>query len=189
VENPYQYQQVQPSGYQDASLFQDPNQYNYQNVNQNIYVQSSGPAKVSSDGPWSPVAPQVPVYDSGYVAFLPSPGPAGEQDSETSRSRASSATHSPQPGKSSVPKPRSKKAGGKGKGKGKEKDVNAWEHTVVSKGGLQFVSENVKDEVDMRSGIRKGKLDPETAEKARRIRRMKACWNCWIQKVPVSLVC
>lgn len=56
----------------------------------------------------------------------------------------------------------------------------------MSKGGLQFVSENVKDEVDMRSGIRKGKLDPETAEKARRIRRMKACWNCWIQKVPVS---
>lgn len=74
----------------------------------------------------------------------------------------------------------------KGKEKEKEKDVNAWEHTVVSKGGLQFVSENVKDEVDVRSGIRKGKLDPETAEKARRIRRMKACWNCWIQKVPVS---
>ena len=50
------------------------------------------------------------------------------------------------------------------------------------------MSENVtlKEEVDMRSGIRKGKLDPETAEKARRIRRMKACWNCWIQKVPVS---
>lgn len=117
------------------------------------------------------------------MAFLPSPGPAGEQDSDVSRSRASSATHSPQPGKSRASKPRSKKAGGKGK----EKDAShVWEHTVVSKGGLQFVSENVKEEVDMRSGIRKGKLDPETAEKARRIRRMKACWNCWIQKVPVS---
>ncbi|KUJ15459.1 uncharacterized protein LY89DRAFT_783598 [Mollisia scopiformis] len=182
VENPYQYQQVQSSGYQDAATYQDQNQYSYQTVNHQVFVQTSGPAKVSSDGPWSPVAPQVPVYDSGYVAFLPSPGPAGEQDSETSQSRASSATHSPQPGDSSVSKRRSKKAGGKGK----EKDVSGWEHTVVSKGGLQFVSENVKEEVDVRSGIRKGKLDPETAEKARRIRRMKACWNCWIQKVPCS---
>ncbi|CZR58090.1 uncharacterized protein PAC_07980 [Phialocephala subalpina] len=187
VENPYQYQDVQSTGYQNAGQYLDTNQYSYQSVNQIAYVQTTGPAKVSSDGPWSPVAPQVPVYDSGYVAFLPSPGPAGEQDSEASQSqgqsRASSATHSPQPGKSPVAKSsRSKKASGKGK----EKDVSGWEHTVVSKGGLQFVSENVKEEVDMRSGIRKGKLDPETAEKARRIRRMKACWNCWIQKVPCS---
>lgn len=38
-----------------------------------------------------------------------------------------------------------------------------------------------------RSGVRKGKLDPEVAENARMMRKVTACWNCWTQKVTVSL--
>jgi hypothetical protein len=37
------------------------------------------------------------------------------------------------------------------------------------------------------TGCRTGQLDQKTKEKAHRIRKMGACWNCWVQKVPVSL--
>ena len=35
-------------------------------------------------------------------------------------------------------------------------------------------------------GRRRGKLDRETKRKAARMRQIKACWSCWLLKVPVS---
>jgi hypothetical protein len=33
---------------------------------------------------------------------------------------------------------------------------------------------------------RKGALDAETLRKAREVRKLGACWNCWVMKIPVS---
>lgn len=35
---------------------------------------------------------------------------------------------------------------------------------------------------------RKGALDAETLRKAREVRKLGACWNCWVMKIPVSHV-
>jgi hypothetical protein len=35
---------------------------------------------------------------------------------------------------------------------------------------------------------RKGALDAETLRKAREVRKLGACWNCWVMKIPVSLL-
>lgn len=145
--------------------------------------------KHHSDSPWSPVDPQVTGWSPGFAAFLPSPGPQGENDSQGSSSRASSEPNSPKLSKSRVEKSRaSKKTGGKPtkpKTKTKAKELT-WEHAAICKDGLRFVSENREDE-EKRTGVRSGKLDPDVAEKAKRMRKIKACWKCWIQKVPVSV--
>jgi predicted Zn-ribbon and HTH transcriptional regulator len=39
-----------------------------------------------------------------------------------------------------------------------------------------------------KAACRTGGLDPKTKEKARRIRKVGACWSCWVQKVPVSVI-
>ncbi|KAH7409147.1 hypothetical protein BKA64DRAFT_704932 [Cadophora sp. MPI-SDFR-AT-0126] len=142
--------------------------------------------KHHSDSPWSPVDPQVTGWSPGFTAFLPSPGPQGEHDSEGTSSRASSEPNSPKLSKSRVEKSRaSKKTVGKPiKGKRKTKELT-WEHAAIGKDGLRFVSENREDE-EKRTGVRSGKLDPDVAEKAKRMRKIKACWKCWIQKVPCS---
>lgn len=36
-------------------------------------------------------------------------------------------------------------------------------------------------------GRRKGKLPKKTKEKAARVRKVGACWNCWLLKVSVSI--
>ena len=61
-----------------------------------------------------------------------------------------------------------------------------WEHIVVEKGGLKIVSERRDEEGSHSGGRRTGKLDKEAKEKAARVRKMKACWTCWLLKVPVS---
>ncbi|TVY38797.1 hypothetical protein LSUB1_G005890 [Lachnellula subtilissima] len=132
----------------------------------------------SSDDPWTHYEPyRVPRFDPGYTVFAPSPGPAVENDQEEVRSglsmqKVNSRNHGP----------RSMKSIYKGKERVKER---GWEHAVVQKGGLQLIL-NREEQTSQRGGCRKGKLDPEAAEKARKIRRITACWNCWIQKVPCS---
>jgi hypothetical protein len=63
-----------------------------------------------------------------------------------------------------------------------------WAHIVVDGDGFRpFGHEHGGDgERRKKAGVRTGALDPEAKEKARRIRQMRACWNCWIQKIPVS---
>jgi len=49
-----------------------------------------------------------------------------------------------------------------------------------------FVSQ---DESDSQHSVRgrKGALKPEVSRKVREVRRLGACWNCWVMKMPVSL--
>jgi hypothetical protein len=136
-------------------------------------------SRPSDEAPWTHMEPyRVPRYEPGYTAFAPSPGPAAEQDHEEIRpsapiSRGNSRGQGSRPAKSTS------------KGKERAKASN-WEHAVIQKGGLQLIM-NPDEQTNQRGGCRKGKLDPEAAEKARKIRRITACWNCWIQKVPVHI--
>jgi len=51
-----------------------------------------------------------------------------------------------------------------------------------------FVShdENEGHSVGRGQSRRKGALDAETLRKAREVRKLGACWNCWVMKIPVS---
>ena len=53
-----------------------------------------------------------------------------------------------------------------------------WEHIVVKNGGLRIVSEHYSEEGSYSGG--RGKL------KVARATKVKACWTCWLLKVPVS---
>jgi hypothetical protein len=58
---------------------------------------------------------------------------------------------------------------------------------VIQNDGLRRISEiSSGDSSQEKYGRRKGKLDAKAAEKARRIRKVGACWYCWVMKVPVS---
>ena len=138
------------------------------------------------DAPWTPVDQRMPLYSPGYTAFAPSPGPNVHIDVSYS-SYGYGTVVPPEP---PAPKPSSQSHGevrtssGRRKAsKGKETD-QGWEHVVVAKGRLLTVS---GEETRKPTGCRTGSLDQKTKEKAHRIRKMGACWNCWVQKVPVSL--
>ncbi|KAE9364605.1 hypothetical protein N431DRAFT_354919 [Stipitochalara longipes BDJ] len=51
-----------------------------------------------------------------------------------------------------------------------------------------FVShdENEGQSVGRGQSRRKGALDAETLRKAREVRKLGACWNCWVMKIPCS---
>jgi hypothetical protein len=161
--------------------------YTTQPVQQYQYALPTRSAKLQNgfEAPWTPVDPQVSGFSPGYVAFAPSPGPAGEQNIEETCSRASDVTQAPPAGKlkASSKKPHSSKFSTKGK---KKASSYGWEHIMVAKDGLQRMSENIDKEGSHRSGCRKGELPPEKREKAKRIRQIGACWDCWIQKTHVS---
>ncbi|KAH9224397.1 hypothetical protein DL95DRAFT_452165 [Leptodontidium sp. 2 PMI_412] len=144
--------------------------------------------KYHSNDPWTAADPQVSGYATGFTAYLPdSPGLQEEQDSERDLSRASSELlHSPQLSKSRIEKSRSSNKSSFNSSKGKAKIQEfTWENVAVSKDGLLLMSEN-KEEDKQRTGVRNGKLPREVAEKAKRMRKLKACWRCWNLKVPCS---
>jgi hypothetical protein len=61
-----------------------------------------------------------------------------------------------------------------------------WEHIVVENGGLTHVPRSRETTPYVAGGRRKGKLSDEVKQKAAHVRSMKACWACWVAKVPVS---
>lgn len=150
----------------------------------------------SPDGPWNHMHPsRAPPgkYGPGYSAFAPSPGPAAQQDADELRNGASlQIIEYSEGGNGKVSKKpdrrakcRSPRPPSKAKGKGKVIS-HSWEHhSVVQKDGFALMTKPPEKSA-IRPGIRRGKLDPEAANKARQVRRMTACWNCWIQKVPVT---
>jgi hypothetical protein len=150
-----------------------------------MYTLPSRPAKVQSDfnGPWNHVNQRMPDYPSGYVAFAPSPGPLVDFYIEHA---SAGVTPSPKVNTSSPSREKRFHPGKTPSAKGKDRSAG-WEHTVVAKGGLQRVVETPEEEQRKKGGVRTGALDPIAKEKARRIRQMRACWNCWVQKVPVSV--
>ena len=135
-----------------------------------------------TSGPWTPVEQRVPLYPHGFTAFAPSPGPAAELYVQYGTSVPPSAESHLSPQTHEKQARSGRKSSTKGKGKNHSPE---WEHIVAAKGGLRKVSEIPKKET---RGCRTGELDYETKEKARRIRKVHACWNCWNQKVPVSLI-
>jgi hypothetical protein len=150
------------------------------------YTLPSRPARTQNtfDSPWTPVDPRMPFYPTGFTAFAPSPGPNGEL---YARQGSASAPSSPEASKPS-PSPEKRPRSGRTSAKGKEKDRSTgWEHIVVAKNGLHLVTERPMERATKKSGVRTGGLDPQAKEKARRIRQLRACWNCWVQKVPVSV--
>ena len=142
----------------------------------------------AQDPSWTSENRRVPNYPSGFPAFAPSPGPMVEYY------HGHGGASVPQSPEDTKPEKRShsgKNASAKGKGKGDSKgwehdDSKGWEHAVVAKGGLTYVTVH-SEEPRKKGGVRTGPLGQEARERARKIRQERACWNCWIQKVPVRI--
>jgi len=119
---------------------------------------------------------------------MPSPGPVGEQDADEILHGIPGPSRVSHVKKVKVPEKRIRSTKARSKTKRKEKATEAgWEHTVVRKGGLEFMSNQTEEEAGQRAhGRRRGPLEQEAAEKARRIRKLRACWQCWVLKVPCS---
>ena len=127
----------------------------------------------------------MPAYQSGYVAFAPSPGPNVDPYDQLSTA-STSVPPSPEASPNVERRPSSGRAS-----KGREKEER-WEYVAVANDGLGYLRwdgcANEHDSISRKkSGVRSGKLDRETREKARKIRKVGACWTCWIQKVPVCV--
>lgn len=129
---------------------------------------------------WNPLEHRVPRFDPGYASFGP-PSPSDSLHNETPVS-------SPEDSKSRPSERKKKRTSNPVKSaKGKSKTTLGWEHTVVRKDGLAQLFEYTREEASpKRFGCRKGELLPEIKEKVRRVRKLGACWTCWILKVPVS---
>jgi hypothetical protein len=144
----------------------------------------------ASDAPWTHMHPRGSHrdYEQSFVGFTPSPGPAAEQDDVQRNAATFQVIEFAADSNSKIKKPNTKVRRPKPISKGKAKATeHGWEHhSVIQRGGLQLMTKP-EENPTQRPGIRRGKLDPDAAEKARKIRRMTACWNCWIQKVPVGV--
>jgi hypothetical protein len=128
---------------------------------------------------WNPLEHRVTRYDPGFAGFAPLSPSESLLNGAPPSPPEDSKLRSPKVKASSTRIIKSKK--------GKAKGTLEWEHIVVRKGGLERVCEHVQKEASQKSfGCRKGKLQPEVKEKARRVRKLGACWPCWVLKVPVS---
>jgi hypothetical protein len=164
------------------------------NHQQNVASYSRPPMLADiSDAPWTHMHPRDPQgnYQQSFVGFTPSPRPAVEHEPDTQGSGASFQViefAADSKSKTKTKRPESRIRRPKPISKGKAKAIeHGWEHhSVIQRGGVPLMTKP-EEKVTQRSGIRRGKLDPDAAEKARKIRRMTACWNCWIQKVPVGV--
>lgn len=163
-----------------SSLYQEtPGNYTYQTS----ATESSSPLPKQdvSSPPWNQNNLRVPRYEPGFAAFEGlSPEP------ETLKNIASSRKSKPD-SRAFQKKTNSRSPNGITEPKRNEKAVSpGWEHIVIRKGGLTTVSERKDEEHHGTGGRRKGKLEKEVKEKAARVRKVKACWNCWLLKVPCS---
>jgi hypothetical protein len=136
--------------------------------------------KMPTEDSWNPLEHRVPRYTPAYTAFAPSSPPLNTLEDAVSSSKSPMARSKTFSSKAHSTNTSTKSMKAKG---------ISWQHTVVMKGGVQSVLELAEEKPSKRPravGVRKGALDPKAKEKARRVRRMKACWGCWILKVPVS---
>jgi hypothetical protein len=62
-----------------------------------------------------------------------------------------------------------------------------WHNSIVTpEGQLKYLPGLAAAETNRR-GVRDGHLHPKAAQKAHDLRKIHACWTCWIAKAPVSL--
>ncbi|RDL41411.1 uncharacterized protein BP5553_01390 [Venustampulla echinocandica] len=169
---------------EDIYMGQETNQYMQQEPNHYMsslavppgtQTQASIPSTMlhyGSEPPWTAVTHprRAPSHEPGYAVFAPSPGPAAEQDPEELRHGVASSLV--------VCSEATKR-------KRKTKEQEWKHHSIIRRGGVQLMK--VPDEPkSQRPGVRKGRLDPQVAENARKVRKLTACWNCWMQKVTCS---
>jgi hypothetical protein len=169
----------QYNSYAASSSFDQecPGNYTYQTST----TESSSPLPKQdvSSPPWNQNNLRVPRYDPAFVAFEGlSPEP------ETLKNLA----HKSKPKRNSSQKKASSRSSKLERVPSRnEKAVSpGWEHIVVGEGGPKIVRERKDDEHHASGGRRKGKLEKKVKEKAARVRKVKACWTCWLLKVPVS---
>jgi hypothetical protein len=68
-----------------------------------------------------------------------------------------------------------------------------WQHILTpskeSQGSKNHISTSPKSQTSRRQklGKRQGPLKPENAKRASETRKRRACWSCWLMKIPVSL--
>ena len=131
--------------------------------------------------PWNQNNLRVSRYEPGFAAFEGlSPEPEILNNVASSRKSKSDS-------RTSHKKTNSRSSNTMTEPKRTDKAVSpGWEHIVIGKGGLKTVSERKCEEHHGTGGRRKRKLEKEAKEKAARVRKVKACWNCWLLKVPVS---
>lgn len=125
---------------------------------------------------WNHLIHRVPTYPRGFPAFGPvSPSPSFIEASSIEDSRAHSLEGNIL--SSGIRKDTSEK----------RTAILKWDHTVVRDGGPHRVPASIQVEPSPKTfGCRRGKLPPETKEKAKKVRQIGACWPCWLLKVPVS---
>lgn len=127
---------------------------------------------IRSEGPWNPIPPYtVSHYGPGDVAFAPSPEFTGDQNSDYQY-----------PAATNISRPT-----GGNKSKSRTKNPKPKQNQKSNDTQFIFVTHSLeKDPSARRTGVRKGHLEPEAAAKARRLRKLRACWKCRVQKVEVS---
>ena len=70
-----------------------------------------------------------------------------------------------------------------------EPDQLKWEHTFVLSDSFQQADNlKPKQSTSQKMGKRSGPLQPGLKERTSLIRQVRACWHCWIFKVPVSFL-
>lgn len=70
-----------------------------------------------------------------------------------------------------------------------ESDQVKWEHAFVLSESFQWAgNQEPKQSTGQKMGKRSGPLQPGLKERASLMRKVRACWHCWIFKVPVSFL-
>lgn len=143
----------------------------------------SGSLELSHDEAWNPLDHRVPIFTPSYTAFAPA-SPSGSLLKLTPNMNYNTkSTSSRRP-----PRPQKTYYGVKPPPKASKVKALSWQHIVINKGGLQaLATEDMERDADQKPfGVRSGALDPVTKMKAGKMRKIHACWGCWILKVPVS---
>lgn len=158
-------------------------------LNDEIPEPAASTSRSQMNEPWNSVAAlNTSGYNgAGFSCFLPGREPTPPETGPTARnentqketcSRSSRRVEGVQ-----RHKPRRKVA----QRKQVEPKELQWEHNFLADGSLQNRKERNKQNKDHCRGRRSGPLSLATAKKAVQVRKIGACWRCWIQHVPVRL--
>ena len=179
---------AQDSMYEELQEFQDTTRIyrTYDSVNQSQPNASS----------WTPADPRIRNFQPGFAAFEPPGGPAVQylrsdigSPSETSyRSQAMSLSVSQSShvsrSQSSIPEEELSSAETITERNGKDVKYE-FDTTIGTKNGMERL--NGRGSSRKRMGIRQGPLASKVKDKARAVRKIRACWHCKQHKISVSL--
>jgi hypothetical protein len=156
----------------------------YQTRNSEAFSYEYSP-QAPHEPPWNPYAQRISAFQPGFAAFE-YPAPLGNGDFLESQDENTPGPSSPcklerSHNNSSQVLPNEKQS----REDQVPLDTRGWEIAVVKDGGMLVYGNSVEGR--SKFGRTKGKhLDKPVAEKAARVRKVGACWNCWVQKASVS---